>query len=261
MTSETGTDHGAGHGEAAGSRALTCRRPATMAGRLALAALLGAGGCATLAGGGSDGDTDGGDAAGAREPAADTAGAVGAEGDSDPGAAERPAAEDSVYLALLDSARALARGGGEPAATPEADTAREDRQEAEEADDGGDGYPAGPVTTTDVEELEAMGPVYTPYRVGPRLATRAERLDGLLKATLVPVIRRHELPPDEWARYWLLVDAEGRVRTTVLQLPSGHSSFDDAARAVAENLEFEPARRDDRPVPVWILTRISLLMR
>ncbi len=234
----------------------------TAIGRLTLVVLLGAAGCATLSsGGGSDGEADGGDAAGAGEPPADSAAIVAAEGDSAPGAAERLAAEDSVYLALLDSARTLARGGGEPAATPEADTAREDRQEAEEAGDADDGYPAGPVTTTDVEELEAMGPVYTPYRVGPTLTTRAERLDGLLKATLVPVIRRYELPPDEWARYWLLVDAEGQVRTTVLQLPSGHSSFDEAARAVAESLEFEPARRDDRPVPVWILTRISLLMR
>lgn len=235
---------------------------ARAAGRLALAALLGAAGCATLAsGGGSDGGTDGGDAAGAGETEADPAARGAAGGDSARGAAERLAAEDSVYLALLDSARALARGGGEPASTPEADTAREDRREAAEAGDEGDGYPAGPVTTTDVEKLEEMGPVYTPYRVGPTLATREERLDGLLKATLVPVIRRYELPPDEWARYWVLVDAEGRVRTTVLQLPSGHSSFDAAARAVAENLEFTPARRDDRPVPVWILTRISLLMR
>lgn len=234
----------------------------TAIGRLTLVVVLGAAGCATLSsGGGSDGEADGGDAAGAGEPPADSAAIVAAEGDSAPGAAERLAAEDSVYLALLDSARTLARGGGEPAATPEADTAREDRQEAEEASDVDDGYPAGPVTTTDVEELEAMGPVYTPYRVGPTLTTRAERLDGLLKATLVPVIRRYELPPDEWARYWLLVDAEGQVRTTVLQLPSGHSSFDEAARAVAESLEFEPARRDDRPVPVWILSRISLLMR
>lgn len=266
MRSATATGHGGGHGGADGSGAPAGQRPASgrpaMAARwLALAVLLGAAGCATLYGGGSDGETDGGDADRAGEPAADTAAIVTAGGDSVPGAAERLAAEDSVYLALLDSARTLARGGGEPAATPEADTAREDRQEAEEAGDADDDYPAGPVTTTDVEELEAMGPVYTPYRVGPTLTTRAERLDGLLKATLVPVIRRYDLPPDEWARYWLLVDAEGGVRTTVLQLPSGHSSFDEAARAVAESLKFEPARRDDRPVPVWILTRISLLMR
>lgn len=167
---------------------------------------------------------------------------------------------DSAYRALLDSARNLARGGqAEPAAQPEADTAADDREESEAAAE--DGYPAGPVTVTDVEKLEELGPVYTPYDRGPTLMTRAERLDGLLKATLVPVIQRHELPPDEWARYWVLVDAEGEVRATTLQLPSGHASFDEAARAVAENLRFAPAHRNDQAVPVWILTRISLLMR
>lgn len=230
----------------------------------ACALALAAGGCA-LAGGGAAGD--GGDAAAERgsplAPSADSAGT--AATDSAPAAGlpldslrARAASSDSAYRALLDSARTLARGGGEPAAAPEPDTAAD-----EPAASGpmADGYPGGPVTVTDVDSLRALGPVYTPYRRGPRLATREERLDGLLKATLVPVIRRYELPPDEWARYWVLVDADGRVRATTLQLPSGHSSFDAAARAVAENLAYEPALRDERPVPVWVLVRVSLLMR
>lgn len=235
----------------------------------ASAAVLLSAGCAAVTGRPGSGS-----AAGATDTAAtaDTAPAPASEAgpgpaageESDAGAddpARRRAAADSAYLALLDSARALARGGGEPAATPRSDTARPEPEDSAKAAATDDGYPAGPVTVTDVAKLRELGPVYTPYDIGPRLATREERLDGLLKATLVPVIQRYELAPDEWARYWILVDAEGEVRDAVLQLPSGHSSFDEAARAVAENLRFRPAGRGDRAVPVWILTRISLLMR
>lgn len=221
---------------------------------------LAAAGCAVLsgAGPGSEGGTTAADTSGptptdtaaAAEPGDTTRGRA-VPTDTGALADARVDPADSTYLALLDSARNLSRGGeAEPAAQPRADTAAAD-----------DDYPAGPVTVTDAGKLEELGPVYTPYDRGPALVTRDEQLDGLLKATLVPVIRRHELPPDEWARYWVLVDAEGEVRATTLQLPSGHSSFDSAARAVAENLQFAPARRNDQAVPVWILTRISLLMR
>lgn len=220
------------------------RRPSARA-VAALAAALAAVGCATLGGSSSSGDgaSGGGEAATA---------------DTGPAPA---AAADSAYQALLDSARALAGMGGEPAATPRADSAGGGDGEEEDAAGADDGYPSGPVTVTDVEKLRELGPVYTPYDIGPDLATREERLDGLLKATLVPVILRYDLAPDEWARYWVLVDREGTVRETVLQLPSGHTAFDSAARAVAENLQFVPAERDGEAVPVWILARISLLMR
>lgn len=248
-----------GHARAGGHSMLTGGRLVLAAGCLALAAT----GCAALTGAGPGGgggataaDTSGGDG-----ETADTARVAATPGDSAVLAPGRRAPSDSAYLALLDSARALARGGGEPAATPEPDTAGGDPEEAGETEETGDGYPAGPVTVTDVEKLMELGPVYTPYHLGPTLATREDRLDGLLKATLVPVIQRYELAPDEWARYWVLVDAEGRVRDATLQLPSGHASFDSAARAVAENLRYSPARRNDEPVPVWILARISLLMR
>lgn len=235
------------------------RRPSAPA-VAALAAAL-AVGCATLGGSSSSGD---GASGGSGAPAADTGPAPTAAADSvaPAGAGDstrlRKATADSAYRALLDSARALAGLGGEPAATPRADSAAGGDGDAGGTDDG---YPAGPVTVTDVEKLRELGPVYTPYEIGPDLATREERLDGLLKATLVPVILRYELAPDEWARYWVLVDREGTVRETVLQLPSGHTAFDSAARAVAENLQFVPAERDGEAVPVWILARISLLMR
>jgi len=124
---------------------------------------------------------------------------------------------------------------------------------------GEDAYPHGPVLTADVDSLAGIGPVYTPYDRGPVMRT-GDYLDGLLKATLVPVIHERDLSPETWARFWVLVDVDGRVRATGLHLGSGHAAFDAAAKAVAERLRYLPAERDGSPVPVWVLARISLLM-
>lgn len=169
------------------------------------------------------------------------------------------AAEDGLLQTLRDSARSLQqrRAHGQRR-EPAADSlARPPRSPAEA--DGAGGYPHGPVTTTDLERLRELGPVYTPYDRGPVLET-GDRLDGMLEAALVPTIRKYELPPDTWARYWVLVDAEGQVQAAELQLSSGHGAFDRGAVAVAEHLRYTPATRDGEPVPVWVLARISLLM-
>lgn len=121
-------------------------------------------------------------------------------------------------------------------------------------------YPYGPVYATDVELLRAMGPVFTPYDRSPVLEP-GHWLRGLLEATLLPVIDRYDFSPNRQARYWILVDRRGEVADVVLQLTSGSAAFDQAARAAAEKLRYIPARRGGRPVPVWVLEPISLLMR
>lgn len=210
-------------------------------------------GCAALGiGKREDGDAA---AAGQGEPADTLARA-------DSGAVPAPAAaagadsavslRDSV-LAVLEARRAAddTAGGGEPGRPPP-------REKDAPPAAGRDGGPSGAVRVADVDSLEALGPVYTPYDVPPLL--REEGLEGLLRATILPVIQRHGLEPDAWARFWVLVTAGGRVVDHVLHLTSGHAAFDDAAAAAAEQLRYRPARRDGERVPVWVLVRISLLM-
>jgi len=120
--------------------------------------------------------------------------------------------------------------------------------------------PSGPITITDVKKLEAMGPVYTPYDLGPVLVP-GDWLGNLMQDTLVPVIEKYHLPPTEATYYWVLLDAQGEVKDVVLHTTSENARFDQAARAAALHLHYLAAHRDGKRVPVWILVRVSLLMR
>lgn len=233
--------------------ASSLRRPPgvrTLAVLLALVA--GAAGCASL---GSGGEADG---PGPGAAAADTAAPGDSAAEADTAAAEAlQAAIDSAenlrdsVLAVLRARRAAGDSSAAEGGEGRAASRRSDRPIAEEG-------PSGPVRVTDVDSLRALGPVYTPYDVPPVLLDG--RLEELLRATILPVVRRHGLEPDEWARFWVLVDREGRVVDHRVHLGSGHAAFDDAAAAAARVLRYRPARRDDEPVPVWVLVRISLLM-
>lgn len=191
--------------------------------------------------------------------AARPAGGTGADGGSAPADTARTAAADtgaaaagdSALRALRDSARAIEarRGHGSDSA------GAEPRPTPGEAG----AYPHGPVTVTSIDSLRSLGPVYTPYDRGPVLRD-GDYLDGLLKAAVIPVIRELDLSPETWARFWVLVGPEGRVRDAETHLGSGHGAFDAAAEAVARRLRYLPARRDGQPVPVWVLVRVSLLM-
>lgn len=112
-----------------------------------------------------------------------------------------------------------------------------------------------------VEELLEMGPTYTPYDVSPKLLP-GEWLTDLLSDTLAPVVDRHdELSVQDVALFWVLVDRTGEVRDAVLHTTSDAEAFDQAARVVAQRLRFRPAVADGEAIPVWVLKRISLLMR
>lgn len=237
---------------------MTCR--ARRAGGLVAAALVAAAaGCSLLrpAGEGADAGSPGtaptADTTAARAPA-DTGRAAGGP---DGAAAARPAA-DSALRALRDSARVMQERRGHGGAEAPGDSARR-RSGAAREDSAAGGYPHGPVTVTDPDSLRALGPVYTPYDRAP-VMREGDYLDGLLRAAVVPVIQNHDLSPETWARFWVLVGPEGRVRATEMHLGSGHAAFDAAAHAVAERLRYLPAERDGKPVPAWVLARISLLM-
>lgn len=229
------------------------RRPVSLT-VLVLAALASAG--CSIAGSGEE-DTAG--PAGATGAPADS-GTAAPPGDTAVAVSDttsvRSTRADSALRALRDSARTMQERRSHGADSGRGDTAR---RAAASRTEPGDGYPHGPVRITDVDSLAALGPVYTPADRGAVLRN-GRYLQGLLKAALVPVIQDHDLSPETWARFWVLVDARGRVRAAELHLGSGHAAFDDAARALAERLRYAPARRDGEPVPVWVLVRVSLLM-
>lgn len=230
-------------------------RLASAAARLAAGGLvLALAGCAALGAGKSRPD-GGGDGDGT-PPAAgrDTAPAAGAVARADTTA---QAAADSG-ASLRDSVLAVLKARRAAGDTADADAGARRPSEQPEKPAGKAEASPGAVRVADVDSLRALGPVFTPYDTPPLL--QREGIEGLLRATILPVIQRHDLPPDEWARFWVLVDRKGRVIDHVLHLTSGHASFDEAAAAAAENLRYRPARRDGRRVPVWVLVRISLLM-
>jgi periplasmic protein TonB len=55
----------------------------------------------------------------------------------------------------------------------------------------------------------------------------------------------------------LYVDREGQVDTVQVERTSGYASFDSAAVAGARDLRFEPARRGEDPVGVWVLLPVQ----
>lgn len=163
--------------------------------------------------------------------------------------AQSPAATDSVSSA--DSTAASSPTGTQAAA--EATEAGKKGHERPEP-------PSGPVTITDVSKLKAMGPVYTPADIGPVLVP-GDWLSQLLEDTLVPVIKKYRLSPDRATYYWVLLNDQGEVADVVLHTSSGQAAFDQAARAAALHLHYLPAHRSGHRVPVWVLVRVSLLMR
>jgi TonB family protein len=55
----------------------------------------------------------------------------------------------------------------------------------------------------------------------------------------------------------LFVDREGQVDTVQVERTSGYAAFDSAAIAGARDLRFDPARRGEDPVGVWVLLPVQ----
>ena len=63
------------------------------------------------------------------------------------------------------------------------------------------------------------------------------------------------------AQVWFLIDEEGLVRKTQIKESSGHEALDGAALKVAAVIEFTPALKEDKKVPVWISLPITFMTR
>lgn len=55
----------------------------------------------------------------------------------------------------------------------------------------------------------------------------------------------------------LFVNAEGQVDSTQVERTSGYAAFDSAAVDGARDLRFEPARRGEQPISVWVLLPVQ----
>lgn len=115
------------------------------------------------------------------------------------------------------------------------------------------------VARIEVERLTALGPIYTPYEVGPRLVW-SEAIQRFLVETLAPVVEGEGLPVSTHALVWVLIGANGAVADAVMQTTSEVEAFDVAALKVAEGLRFVPAGVGGQPVAVWVIREISLTM-
>lgn len=110
-----------------------------------------------------------------------------------------------------------------------------------------------------VEGLKASGPTYVRYDHGPRLQ-RSDELTELLETHLLPVIEDQDLSLRTSTLFWVLVTETGTAADVAVHTTSTVDAFDEAAAEVAKSLTYRPARRNGEPVPVWVLTRVHLLM-
>jgi protein TonB len=56
---------------------------------------------------------------------------------------------------------------------------------------------------------------------------------------------------------WIYIDELGRVRDARLKESSGYLAFDEAADKVVRLMSFEPARKGNAAIPVWIPMSIN----
>jgi protein TonB len=82
------------------------------------------------------------------------------------------------------------------------------------------------------------------YQVQPRYPTSARRL-GIQGTTLLRVF----------------VAGDGRVTEIAVERTAGHADLDEAAAEAVRRWRFEPARRGDEPVSMWVLLPVEFRLR
>ncbi|MFW5951249.1 MAG: M56 family metallopeptidase [Gemmatimonadota bacterium] len=97
-------------------------------------------------------------------------------------------------------------------------------------------------------------PTFTPFTVAPQLEN-AEEVKAALQQLYPPLLKDAGIGGT--ANVWFLIDAEGKVRRTVLNRTSGHDALDQAALKVADRMRFAPAMNRDVAAPVWVALDIA----
>lgn len=114
-----------------------------------------------------------------------------------------------------------------------------------------------PPTASASEDISAA-PRFTPFTVRPELKNRAD-VARLLERNYPPLLRDAGIGGETLV--WFFIDESGRVQKTQINKSSGYDALDQAALAVAEQMEFSPALNRDKRVPVWVAIPIVFSSR
>lgn len=104
------------------------------------------------------------------------------------------------------------------------------------------------------EAKKSDRPTFIPFDVPPVLLNRREVAE-LLKQLYPPRLR--EVGVDARVMLWIFISEVGEVREVRVSEPSGWDEVDEAARLVAREMEFSPAKNRDAVTPVWLSIPIS----
>jgi periplasmic protein TonB len=153
-----------------------------------------------------------------------------------------------------DPARASSVGGGAPGNTkvPESLPSGVSMLALERpSGDGGAGGPGGGsgtgVASSSGNSSHGITRTAIPrggYQVHPRYPATARRL-GIQGTTLLRVF----------------VSTDGRVTDVAVERTAGHGDLDDAAADAVRRWRFEPARRGDEPVAMWVLLPVEFRLK
>jgi TonB family protein len=100
----------------------------------------------------------------------------------------------------------------------------------------------------------ASKPTFTPMTQAPKL-TNGPEVQQLLADYYPPLLRDAGIGGT--ANVWFFIDETGHVVKAQIKEPSGHDALDQAALAVARQMEFEPAMNRDKRVPAWVALDIT----
>ncbi len=136
--------------------------------------------------------------------------------------------------------------------TPVDGTAEDGTAEEVAGDAAESTVPARP-DAPDVADGAPTEPGYVPRDEEPRLLN-GEELSGALQRG---VVDRGPDGPTGSATVMAFVDAEGSVTETRIDESSGHEELDAAAKEVVKRARFEPAKKGDETIGVWVLQKVE----
>jgi protein TonB len=97
-------------------------------------------------------------------------------------------------------------------------------------------------------------PSFIPYTQAPELRNKKEVL-AFLKNTYPSMLKQAAVGGT--VMLWLYIDEAGAVQRTVVAESSGHEQLDEAAKKVAEKMQFRPAMNRDKKTAVWLSQSID----
>jgi TonB family protein len=101
-------------------------------------------------------------------------------------------------------------------------------------------------------------PTFTPFTVRPDIKNRTA-IARALEEEYPPLLRDAGIGGT--VQVWFFINDQGTVEKTMVNESSEHRALDDAALAVARQIQFTPALNRDKRVPVWISLPITFTTR